>query len=279
MLGYIFIDKATAFASDKSSAPLFSAATNISAESIWRGVCGERQVIARGPQLRAIDCEAYDALCYISFQSKPSDRFFSATWTEILIEMGRHPNTSARLALISSVKRLHALIFDDLPLNFEANWYRGLSDFEPQKLLPSVNITKEGLTWSLGDRAHYLVNMRPTEDKSFVGGFGMQIRDEARKLAGDAAGYLIHRQFSSRIALSKTVKFKDITLIEYAFGTSSGQSLKNRKRSLEKALQKIRVIGTWKITKSKDLFIVTRLESNPLYKLRWVRHVGEAKSC
>ena len=277
MLGYIFLDKAPVFATDATCSPLFSAAINLAAESIFRGECGDRQVIARGPQLRAIDCESYDALCYLSFQAKASDRFFTATWTEILSEMGRHPNTAARRALVESIKRLHAVIFDDLPINFKKNEFLGLSDFEPQKLLPSVNISKEGLTWSLGERAHYLVNMRPTEDKGFIGTFGMQLRGEARALAGESVPYLLHRQFSSRIPLGKTVRFKDKTLIEYAFGASSGDDLKNRKGSVKKALQKISALGTWKITTSKDLFIVTRLESNPIFKLRWIRHAGQAK--
>jgi hypothetical protein len=191
--------------------------------------------------------------------------------------MGRHPNTTSRIALIDSIKRLHSLIFDDLPINYQQDDFRGLSEFEPQKLLPSINIGKDGLVWSLGERAHRLVNMRPTEDKTFVGSFGMQLRNEARALAGDSVAYLIHRQFSSRIPLSKTVRFKEKTLIEYAFGASEGQALKNRKRSVAKALEKIKMIGTWRITKSKDLYIVTRLESNPLYKIRWIRHVGEAR--
>lgn len=276
MLEYIFLDKATAFASDKMSAPLFSAALNLASESIFRGECGDRQVIARGPQLRAIDCESYDALCYLSFQAKASDRFFNATWTDILSEMGRHPNTASRRALVESIKRLHSVIFDDLPSNFQQMDFQGISDFEPQKLLPSVNITKEGLAWSLGERAHYLVNMRPTEDKTFVGSFGMQIRKEARALAGKSVPYLLHRQFSSRIPLRKTIGFKQKTLIEYAFGVSYGQDLKNRKALIEKALKKISALGTWRITKSKDLFTVTRLKSDPLYELRWIRHVGQA---
>ena len=277
MKNYIFTDKALTFAQNTDRFPLFTASISPIGESIWQCIFGDRQVIARGPQLRQIDAEAYDALCFLSFKSKEVGATFTATWREILVEMGRHVNAVARSALIESVKRLHRTIFDDLPANFQNLEFVGLSNFEPQKLLPSVQIDDEHLTWTIGERALFLSNVRPTEDKTFAGQFGLQIREEARKLSGDGVAYLLHRQFSARIASTKTVSFKTSTLISYAFGPSEGQDFKNRKRSVAKAIKKIKELRNWKISKkSNGIFTVTRLEADPILKMRWLKHVGEA---
>lgn len=277
MKTYIFTDKALAFAQNTDQFPLFTAAKSPIGESIWQCIFGERHVIARGPQLRQIDAETYDALCFLSFRSREVGATFTATWREILVEMGRHVNAKARSALIGSVKRLHSTIFDDLPANFQNRDFIGLSSFEPQKLLPSVDISEDGLTWTIGERALFLANIRPTEEKTFAGQFGLQVREEARKLSGDAVAYLLHRQFSARIAATKTASFKTSTLVQYAFGPSEDQALKNRKRSVSEAIKKIKEIRNWKISKkSNDIYVVTRLETDPILKINWIRHVGEA---
>ena len=277
MKTYIFHDKALTFAQNTDRLPLFTASKAPISESIWECVFGERHVIARGPQLLQIDAEAYDALCFLSFKSREVGATFTATWREILVEMGRHVNAVARSALIESVKRLHRTIFDDLPTNFQNQDFVGLSNFEPQKLLPSVSISEDGLTWSIGERALYLANVRPSEDKTFAGQFGLQIREEARNLSGDSVAYLLHRQFSARIAATKTVSFKTTTLVQYAFGPSQGQSLKNRKGSIDKSIKKIKELRNWKINKKANgIYTVTRLEADPILKMRWIKHVGEA---
>jgi len=275
---YIFTDKALTFAKNQEQFPLFTASQTPIGESVWHCVFGDRQVIARGPQLRQMDAESYDALCFLSFKLRAGTAF-TATWREILLEMGRHVNAKSVISLKDSIKRLHMTIFDDLPANFQNQDFIGLSNFEAQKLLPTVQLDEDGLTWTIGERALFLANVRPSEDKTFAGQFGLQVREEARKLSGDHAAYLLHRQFSARIAATKTVSFKKTTLVEYVFGPSEGQDLKNRKRSVDSAIKKIKELRNWKITKkSNDIYTITRLEADPILKINWVKHVGEANA-